>query len=48
MFLKVVTHMEVEGGASLKLAKYAEIQGAFEGMDAHRYAASIRIKNLKD
>jgi histidinol dehydrogenase/sulfopropanediol 3-dehydrogenase len=48
MFLKVVTHMEVEGAASLKLAKYAEIQGAFEGMDAHRYAASIRIKNLKD
>jgi len=47
MFLKVVTHMEVDGPASLKLAKYAEIQGAYEGMDAHRYAASIRIRNLK-
>ena len=47
MFLKVITHMEVDKPASLKLAKYAETQGAFEGMDAHRYAASIRIKNLK-
>ncbi|MGD8649994.1 MAG: histidinol dehydrogenase [Desulfobacterales bacterium] len=48
MFLKVVTHMEVDRPASLKLAKYAETQGAYEGMDAHRFAAAIRIKNLKD
>jgi len=47
MFLKVVTHMEVDKAASLKLAGYAETQGAFEGMDAHRYAAAIRIDNLK-
>ncbi|MGD8213490.1 MAG: histidinol dehydrogenase [Desulfobacterales bacterium] len=48
MFLKVVTHMEVDRPASLKLAKYAETQGAYEGMDAHRFAAAIRIKNLKN
>ena len=47
MFLKVVTHMEVDGPASLKLAKYAETQGAYEGMDAHRFAAAIRLSNLK-
>ena len=40
--------MEVDGPASFKLAKYAETQGAYEGMDAHRFAAVIRIKNLKD
>ena len=48
MFLKVVTHMEVDRPASLKLAKYAETQGAYEGMDAHRFAAAIRIKDLKE
>ncbi|MEX1347057.1 MAG: histidinol dehydrogenase [Desulfobacterales bacterium] len=48
MFLKVVTHMEVDRPASLKLAKYAETQGAYEGMDAHRFAAAIRLNNLKD
>ena len=48
MFLKVVTHMEVDGPASLKLAKYAETQGAYEGMDAHRFAAAIRLSNLKE
>jgi hypothetical protein len=40
--------MEVDGPASLKLAKYAKTQGAYAGMDAHRFAAAIRIKNLKD
>ena len=48
MFLKVVTHMEVDRSASLKLAKYAETQGAYEGMDAHRFAAAIRLRNLKE
>jgi histidinol dehydrogenase/sulfopropanediol 3-dehydrogenase len=48
MFLKVVTHMEVDRPASLKLAKYAETQGAYEGMDAHRFAAAIRLRNLKE
>jgi sulfopropanediol 3-dehydrogenase len=47
MFLKVVTHMEVDQTASLKLAGYAETQGAYEGMDAHRFAAAIRINSLK-
>ena len=48
MFLKAVTHMEGDGPAFLKLAKYAETQGSYEGMDAHRFAAAIRLKNLKD
>jgi sulfopropanediol 3-dehydrogenase len=47
MFLKVITHMEVDKAASVKLARYAETQGAYEGMDAHRYAAAIRLDNLK-
>ena len=47
MFLKVVTHMEVDEAASIKLARYAETQGAYEGMDAHRYAARIRLDNLE-
>ena len=48
MFVKVVTHMEVNKAASIKLARYAETQGAYEGMDAHRYAAAIRLDNLVD
>ena len=47
MFVKVVTHMEVNKAASIKLARYAETQGAYEGMDAHRYAAAIRLQHLK-
>jgi len=47
MFLKVVTHMETDVKASLKLAKYAEVQASFEGMDAHRYAAAIRLEKLR-
>jgi histidinol dehydrogenase len=47
MFLKVITHQMVDAKASLMLAKYAEIQALFEGMDAHRFAATIRLKNLK-
>jgi histidinol dehydrogenase len=47
MFQKVVTHMEVDEAASIKLARYAETQGAYEGMDAHRFAAAIRLQNLK-
>lgn len=47
MYMKVITHMETDIGASLKLAKYSETQAEYEGMDAHRYAASIRLKNLK-
>jgi sulfopropanediol 3-dehydrogenase len=46
MFMKVVTHMETDRRASLKLAKYAETQATYEGMDAHRYAAAIRLESL--
>ena len=47
MFMKVITHMETSLRASLKLAKYAETQATYETMDAHRYAATIRLENLK-
>jgi histidinol dehydrogenase/sulfopropanediol 3-dehydrogenase len=47
MFLKVVTHQEVDVKASLKLAKLTENQSTFEGMDAHRYAATVRLRSLK-
>jgi len=43
MYMKVQTHMETDKTAGLKLAKYAETQGQYEGMDAHRYAATIRL-----
>jgi sulfopropanediol 3-dehydrogenase len=46
MFLKIITHMEVDNPASLKLARYAEAQATYEGMDAHRYAATIRLEDL--
>jgi len=47
MFLKVITHMETDLSASLKLARFAETQSICEGMDAHRYAATIRLQTLK-
>jgi histidinol dehydrogenase len=47
MFLKVITHMETTPEASLKLAQFSETQARFEGMDAHRYAATIRLQNMK-
>jgi histidinol dehydrogenase len=46
MFLKVITHMEVDNTASAKLAKYTVAQSTYEGMDAHRNAAQIRLDNL--
>ena len=46
MFLKVITHMETDIPASIKLAKYTETQATYEQMDAHRYAATIRLENL--
>jgi histidinol dehydrogenase len=48
MFLKMVTHMDADKPASLKLAKCSETQGAYEDMDAHRFAAAIRLSNLKE
>jgi len=47
MFMKVVTHLETDLQASLMLARYAETQATYEGMDAHRFAAAIRLKTLK-
>ena len=47
MFMKVITHMEVDVAAGLELARYAETQSICEGMDAHRYAATIRLKTMK-
>ncbi len=47
MFMKVVTHMETDVSAALKLARFAETQSICEGMDAHRYAAAIRLQTLK-
>lgn len=47
MFLKVITHMEVDDAASLKLAKYTVTQSTFEGMDAHRHAAAVRVRDLE-
>ena len=46
MFMKVITHMETDIPASIKLAKYTETQATYEQMDAHRYAATIRLQNL--
>ncbi len=47
MFLKVITHMEVNDSASLELAKLTVTQSTFEGMDAHRHAAAIRVRDLE-
>ncbi len=46
MFMKVITHMEVDTPASIKLARFAAAQSTYEGMDAHRHAAAIRIDDL--
>jgi histidinol dehydrogenase len=46
MFLKVITHMEVDTPASLRLARYAAAQATYEGMDAHRHSAALRIRDL--
>ena len=45
--MKVITHMETDVSAALKLARFAEIQSICEGMDAHRHAAAIRLQTLK-
>ena len=44
MFLKVITHQWVDKDMSLTLARYTETQSAFEQMDAHRNAATIRLE----
>ena len=46
MFLKVITYQEVNREASLMLADYTVRNSSFEGMDAHRHAAAIRLKTL--
>jgi hypothetical protein len=45
---KIMYKVEVDGPTFLKLNRYAETQGAYAGMDAHRVAAAIRLSNLKD
>ncbi len=47
MFLKVITHMEVDPTASAALARYTVTQSTYEGMDAHRHAAAIRLRDLE-
>jgi histidinol dehydrogenase/sulfopropanediol 3-dehydrogenase len=42
-FLKTITHQWVSEDAKEKLARYAVRQSEFEGMDAHRRAALIRL-----
>ncbi len=46
MYLKVITHMEVDTPASVKLARFSAAQSTYEGMDAHRHAAQIRVDDL--
>ncbi len=47
MYLKVVTYQKVDIDASLMLAKYTADISEYEGMDAHRQAAQIRLDKLK-
>lgn len=47
MFLKVITHMEVAQPGSPLLARHTVAQSSFEGMDAHRHAAAIRLRDLE-
>jgi histidinol dehydrogenase/sulfopropanediol 3-dehydrogenase len=42
-FLKVITHQWVDQRGVQLLAPYAERQAEYEGMDAHRRAAAIRL-----
>jgi len=46
-FLKVVTYQEVNEKASMELARLTETRCRYEGMDAHRYAAAIRLEKMK-
>ncbi len=45
MFLKVVTYQEMDQNASEHFARLTEARCLYEGMDAHGYAAKIRLKN---
>ena len=47
MFLKVVTYQELDRKASENFAKLTEARCLYEGMDAHGYAAKIRLKDRK-
>ncbi len=46
-FLKVVTYQQIDMKASKALARLTEARCRYEGMDAHRYAAVIRLEDLK-
>jgi sulfopropanediol 3-dehydrogenase len=43
-FLKVVTYQEMDQKASERFARLTEARCLYEGMDAHGYAAKIRLK----
>jgi len=47
MFLKVVTYQEMDQSASENFARLTETRCLYEGMDAHGYAAAIRLKSPK-
>lgn len=47
MFLKVVTYQEMDQKASENFARLTEARCIYEGMDAHGYAAKIRMKDRK-
>ncbi|MEW6666751.1 MAG: histidinol dehydrogenase [Thermodesulfobacteriota bacterium] len=44
-FMKVITHQRVDERGYESLARYSVRQAEFEGMDAHRRAALIRLTN---
>jgi len=46
-FLKVVTYQEMNQKASERFARLTEARCRYEGMDAHGYAAAIRLRNRK-
>ncbi len=46
-FLKMVTYQEVDQKASETLARMTEARCIYEGMHAHRYAAAVRLANMK-
>lgn len=48
MFLKTITHQEVTTrDAAATLGRYAQNQAEYEGMDAHRNASAIRLRDLQ-
>jgi sulfopropanediol 3-dehydrogenase len=47
-FLKAITHQEVTArDTAATLGRYSQTQAEYEGMDAHRNAAAIRLRDLQ-